>query len=98
MCDPQWMLEESEAQREEDEAHWRREEHSTLQAYIVRCNADVAVQIAYGHVAGRPLNMSLILDPLTPRNEGAQLVDEGQQITLRDEARSPTGAILPSKS
>lgn len=87
VCDPEWMLDEDEAQREEDEAHWRREEFATLQAYIVRCDDDVAEQIAYGHVAGRPLNMSSILDPSTPRSQGAQMVDEGQEITLRDEAQ-----------
>jgi hypothetical protein len=87
VCIPQWMLDESEEQRAEDEAHWKREEHSTLQTYIVRCNDDVAEQIAYGHVGGRPLNMSVILDPRTPRNQGAQPVDQGQMITLRDEAQ-----------
>ena len=81
------MLQETEQQREEDEQHWRREEHSTLRAYIVRCNNDIAEQIAYGHVNGQPINMTKILDPLTPRSQGAQLVDEGQMITLRDEAQ-----------
>lgn len=87
VCVPAWMLEESAEQRAQDEEHWRREEHSTLQAFIVRCNDDVAEQIAYGHIRGQPLNMSVILDPRTPRAQGAQLVDEGQQITLRDESQ-----------
>jgi hypothetical protein len=87
ICIPEWIEEEDEVLREEDLEHWRREEHSTLQTFIVRCNHDVAEQIAYGHIGNVPVNMSVILDPSTPRNQGAQLVDQGQEITLRDEAQ-----------
>ena len=87
ICIPDWIDEEDEVLREEDLEHWRREEHSTLQTFIVRCNHDVAEQIAYGHIDNVPINMSVILDPSTPRNKGAQPVDEGQKITLRNEAQ-----------
>jgi Na+/H+ antiporter NhaD/arsenite permease-like protein len=68
---------------DEQERLWEIEEtHATLQAYIVRCDHEVAEHIAHGFI-----NISHAMDPSTPRNRGVDIVDEGHLIKMKPEAQ-----------